>query len=96
MKRVKSFFISLGSFAIASLSALVLTPQFTDFMNWVGASANAKLLGWGIPAVAVIVIGKFIDEIWRSILNKYIIAQRGYTSMRAARRAGYNDLVDLY
>lgn len=76
-KRIKSFFISLGSFAIASLSALVLTPEWADFLTWAGATGEAALLGWGVPAVIVIIIGKFIDEIWRQILNNHIIKENG-------------------
>lgn len=91
-KRIKSFFISLGSFAIASFTALIFTPQWADFITWVGTTGEATLLGWGIPAVVVIVFGKFIDEIWRSIVNHYIANKSGYSSIAGASRGGE----DLY
>lgn len=92
MKRIKSFFISLGSFALASLTALIFTPQWADFITWLGSTANAKLLGLGIPTVVIIIFGKFIDEIWRNIINKYITREEGYSKIASAQ----NDGPDLY
>lgn len=92
-KRIKSFFISLASFALASFTALIFTPQWADFITWVGQTSEATLLGWGIPAVVIIVFGKFIDEIWRQILNKYIASREGYSKIATAARSAS---VDLY
>ena len=95
-KRIKSFLISLASFAIASFTALIFTPQWADFINWIGKTSEQTLLGWGIPAVVIIVFGKFIDEIWRQILNKYITSKAGYSKIASASRYAPQKGVDLY
>lgn len=87
-KRIKSFFISLGSLAASSFIALIFTPQWADFTAWVGTTGHNLLLGWGVPAAAIIVIGMFFNEIWRGLINKYIARKEGVSSIAGASRAG--------
>jgi len=90
-KRIKSFLITLGSMAITAFSVIVFTPQWADFVAWAHGAFNSVLAGWGVPAAVFILIGAFIAEIWKQILNKIIANREGFHSTLGASRE-----LDLY
>lgn len=51
--------------------AIVLTPEWAAFLQ----AAKDKLAEWGVPMVVLAVIGVFISELWKQILNYRIISK---------------------
>lgn len=91
-KRIKSFLMTLASIAVASLGVIIFTPEFSNAVSWIAHTSEMTLLGWGVPGVIVIVLGKFVDEVWRNLLNKHIAKTNGYGKIGSAQGAG----PDLY
>lgn len=64
-KRIKSFFISLASFIIPAIGAIILTPEWaklvSDLNNWI--------ISLGIPASLTVVAGLLIAELWKNWIN---------------------------
>jgi len=71
-KRLKSFFITASSLLGTALLAIVLTPEFSNFLQL----ARETLASWGIPTVIIALIGVFISELWKAILNARTIAKQ--------------------
>lgn len=89
-KRIKSFLITASSLLGTALLAVVLTPEWATFVQF----ANDKLVGWGIPAVIVALIGVFVSELWKAFLNKRMASKQGFTSV--ANAASSRTSLDLY
>lgn len=85
-KRTKSFLITATSLLGTAVFAVTLTPEWVTFVTY----ANDKLLGFGIPAAIVGLLGVFISEVWKAILNKRTIAKAESLGYSAARN------LDLY
>lgn len=86
-KRIKSFFITLGSLALTALISVVLTPQWATFIQ----DVNSFLVSHGAPVSLVVVIGLLIAEMWKAFLNKRMASQNGYALVSTAKRS-----LDLY
>jgi len=69
-KRIKSFLITATSLLGTAFFAVVLTPEWATFLQF----AKDKLADWGIPAVILGLIGVFLSEVWKEILNMKIKA----------------------
>lgn len=66
MKRIKSYLIDIVSiFGVAAI-ATIASPAWSNFVVF----ANDKLLSMGVPAVVIVLIGKFVSEVWKDILNQ--------------------------
>lgn len=81
-KRIKSFGITAASLLATAFIAVTLTPEWVTFVTY----ANDKLLGFGIPAAIVGVLGVLVSEVWKGILNKRTIAKAenlGYSASRS-------------
>jgi len=70
-KRIKSFLITASSILGTAFLAVTITPEWANFVTF----ANDKLLGLGIPAVIVALVGVFISEAWKGFLNKRTLAK---------------------
>lgn len=70
-KRIKSFLISLSSVAFTALVAVTFTPEWAGLVS----DAGNYLASIGVPASAIAVIGLFIAEVWKAILNARTIAK---------------------
>lgn len=70
-KRIKSFLITASSIFTTAFIAVTFTPEWASFLTY----ANDKLLGFGIPAVVIAVIGVLVSEIWKGVLNKITISK---------------------
>jgi len=75
-KRVKSFLITFVSILGTAFASLVFSPQWSDFVAWLDVTGTDFATNHGIPNALVLVIGLFISEIWRQIINKYILEKR--------------------
>lgn len=84
-KRIKSGLITL----VSVLGVVVLSPQFVDFSKF----ASDKLSEWGIPVAVIGVLGVFVSELWKQILN-WRIQQRLSDTGLAGSSADYNN--ELY
>lgn len=80
-KRVKSFLITLLSLCGTALVAVIATPEWNAYLVEVKAFATTQL---GLSGAAVAVIGLFISELWKNILNKRIAAAQGYNRVPTA------------
>ncbi len=74
-KRVKSFFINLGSYIGTALLALVASPLFPQLVDFISRNVNNQAAKWGIPAIFVAVVSFIVSEVWKKILNNRIIAE---------------------
>lgn len=75
-KRIKSYLIDAASIFGTAFIAITVTPEWANFVSF----ANEKLLGLGVPAVVVILVGKLISEIWKQILNNRILKEARNTA----------------
>lgn len=91
-KRIKSFLITAVSIFGTAFTTLIFTPQWSDFVNWLGVTSSTYASAHHIPTAIVLVVGVLVAEIWKQILNSYIIRQAGFRSVTAAREQN----VDLY
>ena len=80
-KRVKSFLISFLSLCATALVAIVATPEWNAYLVEVKSFATSQL---GLSGALVAVIGLFISELWKNILNKKIAAAQGYNRVPTA------------
>ena len=85
MKRIKSGLITL----VSVLGVVVLSPQFVDFSKF----ASDKLGEWGVPVAVIGVLGVFVSELWKQILNWRIQHKLGESGL-AGSSADYNN--ELY
>jgi hypothetical protein len=60
-KRIKSGLITL----VSILGVVMVSPQFIDFTKF----ASDKLSEWGVPVAVIGLLGVFLSEIWKQILN---------------------------
>jgi hypothetical protein len=84
-KRIKSGLITL----ISVFGAVLVSPQWVDFSKF----ASDKLSDWGIPVAVIALLGVFLSEIWKQILNWHIM-QKINKSGLANTGADYNN--ELY
>lgn len=90
-KRIKSFLITASSLVGTAFLSVVLTPEWASFLGF----ANDKLLGWGIPAGVVALVGVLVSEVWKQILNKNIIASAIKEGV-ASSSASFDEIPELY
>jgi len=74
-KRIKSFLITSFSLLGTAFFAVIFTPEFSAFLQL----ARETLASWGVPVVVIGLIGVFISELWKQILNNRTIKSRGMT-----------------
>ncbi len=86
-KRIKSFLITVSSLIGTALLVVVLSPEWASFVQF----ANEKLVSWGVPTVLVALLGVFISEVWKQVLNWRTISK----SQNLDLASGENPL-DLY
>ena len=70
-KRFKSFLITASSLAGTAFLSVVLTPEWATFLHF----AKNTAIGWGVPAIIVTLVGVFVSEIWKQILNNQTISK---------------------
>lgn len=79
-KRIKSFLISLVSVLGTAFATLIFTPQWADFISWLGVTGNNFAASHGIPTAIVLVVGFFIAEVWKQLINQYILNKHNIAS----------------
>lgn len=82
-KRVKSFLISFASLCMTAFIAIIATPEWNAYLVEVKAFATSQL---GLSAATVTILGLFISEVWKNILNKRIAKAAGYSRVATAVR----------
>lgn len=70
-KRIKSFLITASSIFTTAFIAATFTPEWANFLLF----ANDKLLGLGVPAVVIGVLGVLVSEVWKQLLNNHTISK---------------------
>lgn len=87
-KRIQSFLISAGTLFVGAFLVVVVTPEWGQFLVWLKASA-ANL---GVPAAIIGVVGVFLGEIVRALINSWKINARarqyGQTAGSVRRELG--------
>lgn len=82
-KRVKDFFITIGGMFVVSLTSLIGTADWNDFVAWLWGSANDLAASHNIPGILVIIGGGLLAGVAKQIHNVYILNQRGMTATGA-------------
>ena len=88
-KRIKSFLITASSLIGTSFVAILTTPEWANFVLF----TNNKLIALGVPTVIVSVIGVFISEVWKGILNKKILEKQ---TLIAGSAEDVNEVADVH
>lgn len=70
-KRIKSFLITASSIFGTAFLALVVSPEWVNFVTFV----NDKAHSLGVPEVVIALVGVLIAEIWKAILNARTMAR---------------------
>lgn len=70
-KRLKSFGITAVSLLGTVAVAVAVTPEWGNFL----VQAHGWLLGLGVPATVVALVGVIIGEAWKQILNNMKISK---------------------
>ena len=85
-KRIKSFLITATSILGTAFVAITVTPEWVNFVTFV----NDKATSLGVPAVVIALVGVFIAEVWKSILNARALKKAESMGVAASRS------LDLY
>lgn len=90
-KRIKSFLITASSIFMTAFATLIFTPEWADFVDWLASATHNVAAGHGVPTTLVIVIGLLVSEVWKQLVNMYILNKRGVS---VSSYSGINS--DLY
>lgn len=83
-KRIKSGLITL----VSIFGAVMVTPQFVDFTKF----TSDKLSEWGVPVAVIGVLGVFLSEVWKQILNWYTLKKLEKTGLAGSPADYKNEL----
>lgn len=83
-KRIKSGLITL----VSIFGAVMVTPQFVDFTKF----TSDKLSEWGVPVAVVGVLGVFLSELWKQILNWHMMKKLEKTGLSGSSPDYNNEL----
>lgn len=83
-KRIKSGLITL----VSVFGAVLVSPQWVDFSKF----ASDKLSDWGVPLAVIALLGVFLSEIWKQILNWHIMQKLNKTGLVGASPDYNNEL----
>lgn len=86
MKRVKSFLITATSILGTAFFAVTFMPEWGAFLQLV----HDKLASLGIPMAVLAVVGVFISEVWKQILNYRTLAKAEKDGMMGI--SGFRDV----